>query len=247
MRYKEKKISKIYTDKIGKNVKIGDFCIIKNGVSLEDDVIIHPNVIIEENVVIKKGTEIFPGTYIGKIPKGAGATAREIEFNKKILIGKNCAIGPNAIIFYDVEIGDNSLIGDGASIREKCKIGQNCLISRYVTINYNTKIGNNTKIMDLTHITGNCYIGNNVFISVLVSTTNDNIVVTREFDEIRIKGPIIKDGVTIGASASILPAITIGEGAFVAAGSVVTRDVDAFTLVRGAPARFVKTIKNGEL
>src|SRR5689334_15713276 len=130
------KLAVVETNQIGRNVKIGEFCVIRDGVILGNDVTIHPNVIIESGVTIGDGVEIFPGTYIGKIPKGAGATARPIEFIPQITIGDNCAIGPNAVIYYDVTIGDSTLLGDGASLREQVRIGHHCLISRYVTVNY---------------------------------------------------------------------------------------------------------------
>lgn len=236
------KLAIVETKDIGKNVSIAEFSIVRKNVKIGNDVIIHPHVIIEENVIIDDGTEIYPGTYIGKIPKGAGATARPIKFKKEVLIGKSCAIGPNAVIFYEVKIGNNTLIGDGASLREGVSVGNKCIISRYVTVNYNTKIGNNTRIMDLCHITGNCEIGDNVFISVLVSTTNDNIVKDRVYEDGRILGPRIEDDVTIGASASLLPNITIAKGAFVGVGSVVTKNVEENNLVIGVPARLIRKI-----
>lgn len=225
---------------LGKDVKIGAHCYIEGAV-IGDNVIIHPNVVIYEGVKIADGVEIFPGAFIGKEPKGAGAVARQPIFERKITIGKNSSIGPHAVIFYDVEIGENTLLGDGASIREKCRIGSYCILSRYVTVNYNTTIGSRTKIMDNTHITGNCTIGDDVFISIMVGTTNDNVV-RGDFDEKRIVGPIIEDGVVIGVGASLLPGVRIGTGAMVAAGSVVTKDVAPKTLVAGVPARFVKTL-----
>jgi acetyltransferase-like isoleucine patch superfamily enzyme len=232
----------VETDQIGYDVIIMEHTIIREGATIGNNVIIHPNVVIESGCKISDGAEIFPGTYIGKIPKGVGATARPITFNKAVLIGENCAIGPNAVIYYDVEIGNNTLIGDGASIREKVRIGNYCIISRYVTINYNSSIGNNTRIMDLTHITGNCFVGNNVFISVHVSTVNDNVVVNREYDEEKIKGPHFQDNSTIGAGAIILPGVIISKGAMVGAGSVVSRNVEENVLVMGIPAKKIRNL-----
>jgi len=232
----------VESDQIGNDVTIMENVIIRKGVTIGNKVIIHPNVIIESGCQICEGTEIFPGTHIGKIPKGAGATARPITFNKNIVIGENCSIGPNAVIYYDVEIGNNTLIGDGASLREKVKIGNYCIISRYVTINYNSSIGNNTKIMDLTHITGNCFVGDHVFISIHVSTVNDNVVVNREYEEDKITGPIFQDNCTIGAGAIILPGVTISKGSMVGAGSVVTKNVEENVLVMGIPAKKIRNL-----
>jgi acetyltransferase-like isoleucine patch superfamily enzyme len=233
----------VQTDSIGKEVRIDEFAVVRAGARLGNGVRIHPHVIVEAGVVIEDDVEIFPGAYLGKEPKGAGATARAVEFDRRVVIGAGASIGPHAVIFYDVEIGAQSLIGDGASIREQCRIGSRCLVSRGVTINYNAAIGSRTRIMDCSHITGNCVIGEDVFISTLVATVNDNEMVQRAYTEGKIIGPRVADRASIGAGACLLPGVSVGEGAVVGAGSVVTRDVAAYALVVGVPARFVRSLK----
>jgi acetyltransferase-like isoleucine patch superfamily enzyme len=192
--------------------------------------------VIEAGVIVEDDVEIFPGAFIGKEPKGVGATNRTPQFERRVRIGRGSSIGPHAVIFYDVEIGEQTLIGDGASIREQCRIGSQCIISRYVTLNYNCIVGNRVKIMDLTHITGNSVIEEDCFISIHVSTVNDNQMGVSDYSE-EMRGPYIRRGAHIGANAVLLPNIEIGEGATVAAGSVVTKDVAAHALVMGTPAR----------
>lgn len=223
--------------RIGSNVRIGDYVVVGDDVELGDGVILHPNVVIAPGVVIESGVEVFPGAFIGKEPKGAGATARLPTFRRSVRIGKNCSIGPNAVVFYDVEIGEGTLLGDGASIREQGRIGSRCIISRYVTLNYNVRVGDRTKVMDLTHLTGNCVVGNDVFVSIHVSTVNDNALGGEGYDAERIIGPTLEDGCAIGANAVLLPKVRIGAGAVVAAGAVVTSDVPPGDRVFGIPAR----------
>ncbi len=227
--------------KIGHDVSIGPFAVI-GAATIGDNSIIHPHVVIADHVHIGNAVEIFPGAFLGKEPKGAGALARQPEFERTLQVGDGCSIGPHAVLFYDVEIGANSLLGDGASVREKCRIGSRCIISRYVTVNYNTTIGNETKIMDNTHVTGNATIGDRVFISVMVGTTNDNLVRAGYSDHIR--GPVLEDDSVIGVGASLLPGVVVGRGATVAAGSVLTKNVEAGTLVAGVPARLVRRIES---
>ena len=233
----------VLTDTIGQGVKIAEFAVVREGVHLGKDVTIHPHVIVEPGVHIEDGVEIFPGAYLGKEPKGVGTTLRAVTFKRHLRIGRGSSIGPHAVIFYDVEIGAETLIGDGASIREQCRIGTHCLISRYVTVNYNTMIGDRTRIMDSTHITGNCVIGNDVFISILVATVNDNEMVSRSYAESEIVGPRIADNASIGAGACLLPGVRVGEGAIVGAGSVVTKDVESYTIVMGVPARLTRRLR----
>lgn len=236
----------VETESIGQGVTIAEFAVIRSGVTLGDGVVIHPHAVIAEGVTVGPGVEVFPGAFIGKEPKGAGATSRLPVFERRIDIGAGCSIGPHAVIFYDVTIGEGTLLGDGASIREQCRIGARCIVSRYVTLNYNARVGDRTKIMDLTHITGNTTIGSDVFVSTMVGMTNDNAMGQHSYSEAEIKGPTIEDFAMIGAGATLLPRVVIGRGATVGAGAVVTRDVPPGVVAMGVPARWAEKAPSGE-
>jgi len=236
----------VETEDIGEGTQVYEFAVIRASVKIGRNVVIHPHVVINSGTILGDGVEVFPGAVIGKEPKGAGALARQPNFEKHVFIGNNSSIGPHAVIFYDVEIGQNTMIGDGASIREQCRVGSNCIVSRYVTINYNTTIGDRTKIMDLTHITGNCRIGNNVFISVNIGTTNDNMAGAKGYREEHVIGPTIQDGGIIGAGATLLPGVDIGRNAVVGAGSVVSKNVPENSVVMGIPARVKRKLVREE-
>jgi len=237
------KYSVVETHSIGSNSTIHEFCVIRSGAVIGDNVVIHPNVVIERNVTISDDVEIFPGAYIGKLPKGAGNISRPVKYKSKLVIDRGCVIGPHAVIYCDVVIGESTLIGDGASIREGTRIGKLCILGRHVTVNYNTLIGNEVKIMDHCWLAGNMRIGNRVFISGGVMTTNDNDMNASGYNEEQIVGPRIHDGVRIGVGAILLPHITVAENAVIAAGAVVTKDVASYDLVMGIPARQVRNLK----
>jgi len=231
----------VETDSIGDNVTVMEYAVIRKDVTLGNNVVIHPHVVISSNVSIGDNVEIYPGAFIGKIP-GGPSLSRKPRFRKSLSIGDNCNIGPKSVIYYDVIIGKNTLVGDGASIREQCRIGPSCVIGRYATINYAVSIGSGTKIMDLAVITGKSTIGKNVFVAHAVVMANDNAIGRSGYAEKNIQGPTIKDGATVGIGAIILPSVVIGENAMVAAGAVVSRDVPENAVVMGIPARVVRYV-----
>jgi acetyltransferase-like isoleucine patch superfamily enzyme len=202
-----------------------------------EGVTVEPFAAIGDGVTLASGVYVGYSAVVGHEPRNPGSVARALEFERTVSIGAGSVISPHSVIYYGVVIEDGVLIGDGASIREGARIGPRSLLSRNVTLNYDVTIGANVKVMDNTHLTGGCVVEDDVFISINVSTVNDDGMGRAGYDEERVVGPHIKRGAAIGASAVLLPGITIGERATVAAGAVVTRDVPADTLVLGTPAR----------
>lgn len=221
---------------LGDGTVVMEHVIVRSGARLGAGCRLHPNVLVERDVVVEDGVELFSGTVLGKVPRGAGAVAHEPSYAARLRIGARCCIGPNAVVYYDVEIGSDSLVGDGASIREQARIGARVIISRGVTLNYDVEIGDDTKVMDLTHLTGRTRLGSRVFVSAGVMTANDNAIGRAGFSG-DLLGPVVEDDAVIGLAAVLLPGVTVGPGATVAAGALVTRSVPPGVEVRGIPAR----------
>ncbi|HYJ20892.1 MAG TPA: N-acetyltransferase [Solirubrobacterales bacterium] len=227
----------VETDLIGDGVSIAEFAVVRPGVRLGARVVIHPHVVINADVELGDDVEVLPGTYIGRAPRAAGAIARAPSFRPRASIGAGCVLGPGAVVYYDVEMGDDNLVGDGASIRELSRLGNGNVVGRGVTLDREATIGNRTRIMDKSHITGGMTVGDDVFIAVLVATANDNSFGRAGYVEDEVRGPTVGDGAMIGGGASLLPGVVVGAGAIVASGAVVTKDVEAGASVRGVPAR----------
>ena len=148
----------------------------------------------------------------------------------------NIYIHPSANVSTDSKVGDGTKIWINSQIREKSEIGMNCIISKDTYIDTEVKIGNNCKIQNSVSIYHGVTIENDVFVGPNACFTNDKV--PRAFDpEWTITPTFVKRGASIGANATIVCGITIGEYAMVAAGSVVTKDVEPYSLVMGNPAQ----------
>ncbi|MDF1557427.1 MAG: DapH/DapD/GlmU-related protein [ANME-2 cluster archaeon] len=170
----------------------------------------------------------------------------EYEFNG-VTIGSNAMIRSGSIIYSDVKIGDNFRTGHTILIRENTTIGNDVLVGTNVIIDGNTTIGSNVSIQGNAYIPTNTLIEDNVFIGPCAVLANDKYPIRKKYG---LKGPILRRGASIGANCTILPGIEVGEGAMVAAGAIVTKDVPKWKLAVGSPAKIVelppdlKTVNN---
>jgi len=119
----------------------------------------------------------------------------------------------------------------GVTVGKKCNIGQNVVIGPNVKVGDNVKIQNNVSVYEGVELEDNVFCGPSM---VFTNVFNPRSEVVRK-DEYR--KTLVKRGASIGANATVVCGSTIGEYAFIGAGSVVTRDVPAYALVMGNPAR----------
>ena len=161
---------------------------------------------------------------------------------QKVKVGNNALIRSFSVVYCDVRIGDDFKSGHGVLIRENTKIGDNVVVGTGVVVDGSVEIGDRVKIESNAYIPTHTKIGSNVFIGPNVVMTNDRYP-QRMRNQYRPEGPIIEDGVSIGANSTILPGVVIGEGSFIAAGSVVTKNVPPWSLVKGAPGKVYRLPK----
>jgi UDP-2-acetamido-3-amino-2,3-dideoxy-glucuronate N-acetyltransferase len=152
-----------------------------------------------------------------------------------------------AINIHSLADVQSSDIGEGTRIWQFCvvfagaKIGANCNICAQVLIENDVVIGDNVTIKSGVQLWDGVRIEDNVFIGPNATFTNDLFPRSKVYPKEFLQ-TVVKAGASIGANATILPGVTIGENAMVGAGAVVIKDVPAGAIVIGNPAKLVRKI-----
>lgn len=156
-------------------------------------------------------------------------------------IGARAVIRSHTVIYAGNVIGDDFQTGHGVLIREGNEIGNHVSIGSHSIVEHHVKIGNNVRlhsnvfVPEFSVLEDDCWLGPNVVV------TNARYPQSKRVKE-NLRGAHIKRGAKIGANATLLPGIVIGENALVGAGAVVTHHVPDGAVVAGNPARVIKMI-----
>ncbi len=156
----------------------------------------------------------------------AGWLAKDVKVHESACVDEPCAIGPGTKIWHF------SHVLSGARLGRNCVLGQNCHIANDVVLGDNVKIQNNVSVYTGTVVEDDVFLGPSC---VLTNVTNPRSQVNRHS---LYEKTLLRRGATVGANATIVCGITLGRYCFVAAGSVVVKDVPDYALVMGNPARF---------
>jgi len=198
--------------KIGKRVSIGPFCIIEEGVKIEDDVCLSGLVYLGKDVRIGEGSFLHPRVTV----------LDETCVGRRVIIHSGAVIGSDGFGFVKMEDGSYYKIPQigRVVIEDDVEIGANVTIDRATT--GETRIGKGTKIDNLVHIAHNVTVGKNVAIVALVGISGSSQV---------------GDGVILAGQVGITDHVSIGDNAIVGAKSGVTKNVPPSSFVWGIPAR----------
>ncbi len=153
----------------------------------------------------------------------------------------------SAVVDSDVEVGDDSKIWhfshilSGSIVGKRCNIGQNVVVGPNVTVGDGCKIQNNVSVYEGVMLEENVFCGPSM---VFTNVMNPRAAISRKDEFYRTT---VRRGVTFGANCTIVGGIEIGEYAFIGAGAVVLKDIPAFALMVGNPARQIGWMsKHGE-
>lgn len=150
-------------------------------------------------------------------------------------------------IHASAHVDDRATIGAGSKIwinvqvREGARIGRDCIVSKDVYVDHGVVIGDGCKVQNSVSIYNGVTIKDRVFVGPNASFTNDKV--PRAFDpDWKVTPTLVESGASIGANATIVCGVTIGEYAMIAAGAVVTKDVPPYALMAGNPARQIGSV-----
>jgi UDP-2-acetamido-3-amino-2,3-dideoxy-glucuronate N-acetyltransferase len=151
----------------------------------------------------------------------------------------DCSIHASAIVDEGAIIGDGSRVWHfvhvcaGAQIGKKCSLGQNVFVGNKVVIGDNCKIQNNVSVYDNVTLEEGVFCGPSM---VFTNVYNPRSLIERKNE---YRDTLIKKGATLGANCTIVCGVTVGQYAFIGAGAVVNKDVPAYALMVGVPAKQV--------
>lgn len=149
------------------------------------------------------------------------------------LIGDGATIRSGSVIYPDVVVGDGLQTGHHVVVREQTVIGDDVVVGTKTVLDGRCDVGDGASLQTGVYVPPYSDVGDRVFLGPNAVLTNDPYPLREDCD---LVGPTLENDVSVGANATILPGVTVGERSFVAAGSVVTEDVPPETLAIGVPA-----------
>lgn len=209
----------------GKNVVLG------KGVRIGDRTVIYDNVKIADNTTI--ANDCIIGEPLSDYYDNAQYK------NPPTVIGSDSLIRSHTIIYAGSTFGNHLTTGHRAIIREEGRIGSHCQIGTMCDIQAKVTFGNYCRLHSNVHICQESILGNYIFVYPSVVLTNDPTPPSNV-----CHAPTIADYSVIATGSLIMPGIKVGLHCLVGAGSVVTRSVADFSLVRGVPAKKTGDIRD---
>jgi acetyltransferase-like isoleucine patch superfamily enzyme len=208
---------------------------------------VEPGAVIHNAVVVGSGGLVEAGAILGKRPRlRPGSSAASGGEPDALVLEEGVTVCSGAVVYAGARVGAGAILGDQCQVRERAVVGPGSVVGRGSCVDFDTRVGARVLIQTGVYVTGASLVEDDVFLGPGVQMANDQTAARHARGE-GLVGPVLRRACRVGAGAVLLPGVEIGEEAFVAAGSVVTRDVAARQVVMGVPARVVRQVGEDEL
>lgn len=228
---------------LGEGIIIGENVVINPGCIIGDNVQIQGNTRLDYNVIIRNDVSIGRDSFIGANCILGELLVDEIEYinSKKhpLIIGDNALIRSNSIIYGDSKIGNHFQTGHRVTIRENTKIGNHVNVGTLSDIQGACTIGNYVRMHSNVHVGQKAMIEDYVWIFPYVVLTNDPTPPSND-----LKGVTLRTFSVVSTGSIILPGVEVAGDSLIAAGAVVTKNVNTGEVVGGNPAKVISHISN---
>jgi len=232
---------------LGSGVRLGPGAVIHAGARIGAGASVGAGSVVHPGVVVGEGAVVEELVVLGKRPRlRPGSSAASGEELGPLVIGEGVTVCAGAVVYAGSRIAEAAIIGDQAQVRERAAVGPGSVVGRGSCIDFDVRVGARVLIQTGVYVTGGSVVEDDVFLGPGVLTTNDHAMGRHPRGE-RLRGAIFRRACRVGGGALLLPAIEIGEEAFVAAGALVTRSVAARQVVMGMPARVVREVPEEDL
>lgn len=222
------------------------------GLLLGQRVLLPPTVELGGNVVIHEGTviggevRIQDGAVIGKPPALGPRSTASRDPLPPVELAARVTVCAGAVLVAGARVAEGAVIGDQAHVRERSEVGEGSVVGRGSAVDNDVVVGARVRIQTGCYITAYSTIEDDVFVAPGVTLTNDHTMGRHGADR-PLRGALLRRACRVGGGAVLVPGVEVGEEAFVAAGSVVVRDVPARAVVMGVPARQVREVADEDL
>ncbi len=233
---------------VGEGTEIGYGAVLEQGVRVGRNCRIGHHVVLRAGSLIGDDVRIDDFVVVGKWPlRAVNSILKPTQELPPARIEAGCLLGTGVAIYRGAELAQNVLVADQATVRERVAVGAFTIVGRGVVIENDCRVGRYCKLETECYITAYSTLEDRVFIAPQVATSNDRFIGRTEERFEHFKGVTVRKGGRVGVGAVILPGLTVGEDALIAAGSVLTRDAPAGMILLGSPAKVLRPVPEEQL
>lgn len=217
------------------------------GAQLADGVRVEAGAVISDGVVVGADSLIESGAILGKQPRlRRASSAASGEPLAPLVLERGVTVCCGAVVYAGAHIGPDAILGDQCQVRERSVVGAETVVGRGSCVDFGARVGARVLIQTGVYVTGYAVVEDDVFLGPGVQMTNDHTMGRHPRGEV-LRGPVVRRAARIGGGAILLPAVEVGEEAFVAAGALVSRDVAPREVVMGIPGRAIRRVPDEDL